>query len=53
FMNNLRMKFGRGKGLGVMSLIKGMFYIRANALDLDNWAHEPGLKNGYYLDCVP
>ncbi len=24
-----------------------------NALDLDNWAQEPGLENWSYLDCLP
>ncbi len=30
-----------------------MCYIRGNALDLDNWAQEPGLENWSYLDCLP
>lgn len=53
FMNNRRMECGRGKGLGGSSLINGMCYIRGNALDLDNWAQEPGLENWSYLDCLP
>lgn len=53
FMNNRRMECGRGKGLGGSSLINGMCYIRGNALDLDNWAKEPGLENWSYLDCLP
>src|SRR2546429_426408 len=52
-MNNRRMECGRGKGLGGSSLINGMCYIRGNALDLDNWAQEPGLQNWSYLDCLP
>ncbi len=46
FMNNRRMECGRGKGLGGSSLINGMCYIRGNALDLDNWAKEPGPNTG-------
>lgn len=53
FMNNRRMECGRGKGLGGSSLINGMCYIRGNAMDLDNWAKEPGLENWSYLDCLP
>jgi len=30
-----------------------MCYIRGNAMDLDNWASEPGLENWSYLDCLP
>ncbi|WP_340278396.1 choline dehydrogenase [Pantoea agglomerans] len=53
YMNNRRMECGRGKGLGGSSLINGMCYIRGNAMDLDNWASEPGLENWSYLDCLP
>jgi choline dehydrogenase len=52
-MDNRRMECGRGKGLGGSSLINGMCYIRGNALDLDNWAKQPGLENWGYLDCLP
>ncbi len=52
-MNNRRMECGRGKGLGGSSLINGMCYIRGNAMDLDNWAKEPGLEHWSYLDCLP
>lgn len=53
YMNNRRMECGRGKGLGGSSLINGMCYIRGNAMDLDNWAKEPGLEHWSYLDCLP
>ena len=53
FMNNRRMECGRGKGLGGSSLINGMCYVRGNALDLDNWAKEPGLEHWSYLNCLP
>jgi choline dehydrogenase len=52
-MNNRRMECGRGKGLGGSSLINGMCYIRGNALDLDNWAQDPALKNWDYRHCLP
>jgi len=52
-MNNRRMECGRGKGLGGSSLINGMCYVRANALDLDGWAQLPGLATWSYLDCLP
>ncbi|PVZ16388.1 choline dehydrogenase [Pseudomonas sp. URIL14HWK12:I9] len=52
-MNNRRMECGRGKGLGGSSLINGMCYIRGNAMDLDNWAAQPGLEDWTYLDCLP
>ncbi|NUU66371.1 choline dehydrogenase [Enterobacteriaceae bacterium BIT-l23] len=53
YMNNRRMECGRGKGLGGSSLINGMCYIRGNAMDLDNWAKDPGLDDWSYLDCLP
>ncbi len=53
FMNNRRMECGRGKGLGGSSLLTGMCYIRGNALDLDNWAQEPGLGELDDLDRLP
>ncbi len=53
FMNNRRMECGRGKGLGGSSLINGMCYVRGNAMDLDNWAKEPGLEHWSYLNCLP
>ena len=52
-MNYRRMECGRGKGLGGSSLINGMCYIRGNAMDLDNWAQEPGLEHWSYLNCLP
>lgn len=52
-MNNRRMECGRGKGLGGSSLINGMCYVRGNAMDLDNWAKEPGLEHWSYLNCLP
>lgn len=53
YMNHRRMECGRGKGLGGSSLINGMCYVRANALDLDGWAQLPGLATWSYLDCLP
>ncbi|CAM4159441.1 choline dehydrogenase [Vreelandella rituensis] len=52
-MDGRRMECGRGKGLGGSSLINGMCYIRGNALDYDNWAQQPGLKDWDYLSCLP
>ncbi|MBS6435528.1 MAG: choline dehydrogenase [Pantoea sp.] len=52
-MNNRRMECGRGKGLGGSSLINGMCYIRANAMDLDGWAEAPGLESWRYHNCLP
>ncbi|WP_251978402.1 choline dehydrogenase [Salinicola avicenniae] len=52
-MDNRRMECGRGKGLGGSSLINGMCYIRGNAMDLDNWASQPGLETWRYVDCLP
>ncbi|HAK36599.1 MAG TPA: choline dehydrogenase, partial [Pantoea sp.] len=52
-MNNRRMECGRGKGLGGSSLINGMCYIRANAMDLDGWAEAPGLESWRYQNCLP
>ncbi|ANF58760.1 choline dehydrogenase [Halotalea alkalilenta] len=53
YMDNRRMECGRGKGLGGSSLINGMCYIRGNAMDLDNWAEQPGLEDWSYADCLP
>lgn len=53
YMNNRRMECGRGKGLGGSSLINGMCYIRGNAMDLDNWASQPGMAAWSYLNCLP
>lgn len=52
-MNNRRMECGRGKGLGGSSLINGMCYIRANAMDLDGWAEAPGMESWRYHNCLP
>lgn len=53
YMNNRVMDCGRGKGLGGSSLINGMCYIRANAMDLEGWASIKGLENWDYAHCLP
>lgn len=53
YMNNRIMDCGRGKGLGGSSLINGMCYIRANAMDLEGWAKIPGLEGWRYANCLP
>lgn len=53
YMNNRKMDCGRGKGLGGSSLINGMCYIRANPMDLDNWAKRKGLSDWAYKNLLP
>jgi choline dehydrogenase len=52
-LNNRRLPYFRGKGLGGSSTINGMVYVRGNAMDFDNWAREPGLEHWSYAHCLP
>lgn len=52
-LNNRRLPYFRGKGLGGSSTINGMVYVRGNAMDFDNWAREPGLEHWSYEHCLP
>lgn len=52
-LNNRKIYWPRGKGLGGSSSINGMCYVRGHALDYDGWAALPGLENWTYADCLP
>lgn len=52
-LNNRRIPYFRGKGLGGSSTINGMVYVRGNPKDFDSWAAEPGLETWSYADCLP
>ena len=43
----------RGKVLGGSSSINGMVYMRGHPLDYDSWAHNLGLDQWSYSNCLP
>ncbi len=53
FMHNRRIYQGRGKILGGSSSINGMIFQRANPLDYERWAADPGMENWDYAHCLP
>ncbi len=53
FMNNRRITQGRGKILGGSSTINGMIFQRANPMDYQRWASDPGMDNWDYAHCLP
>jgi choline dehydrogenase len=51
-MNNRRLYWPRGRGLGGSSAINGMVYIRGHSRDYDQW-RQMGLEGWSYADCLP
>ncbi|MDP9102576.1 MAG: GMC family oxidoreductase N-terminal domain-containing protein, partial [Pseudomonadota bacterium] len=51
-LNNRRLWWPRGKGLGGSSAINGMIYIRGHARDYDQWC-QMGLKGWSYAEVLP
>ena len=51
-MNDRRLWWPRGKGLGGSSAINGMVYIRGHARDYDQW-RQMGLSGWSYADVLP
>lgn len=53
FMHNRRIYQGRGKVLGGSSSINGMIFQRANPMDYERWAGDPGMEGWDYAHCLP
>ncbi len=53
FMHGRRVYHARGKVLGGSSSINGMIFQRGNPLDLERWAHDPGMDTWGYANCLP
>ncbi len=53
FMHGRRVYHARGKVLGGSSSINGMIFQRGNPLDLERWAHDPGMETWGYANCLP
>ncbi|ENE5284457.1 choline dehydrogenase [Escherichia coli] len=56
FRRELPRQQAQEAGYGLAALIDGLWLraaLSGKALDLDNWAQEPGLENWSYLDCLP
>jgi choline dehydrogenase len=51
-MDNRRLWWPRGRGLGGSSAINGMIYIRGHARDYDQW-RQMGLRGWSYADVLP
>ena len=52
-MNGRRVYHARGKVLGGSSSINGMIFQRGNPLDIERWAHDPGMESWNYAHCLP
>ncbi|TDD83459.1 choline dehydrogenase [Saccharopolyspora karakumensis] len=53
WLGNRRIEHYRGKLMGGSSSINGMFYQRANPLNYDEWAVDPGMHTWDYAHCLP
>ncbi|MDX6600090.1 MAG: choline dehydrogenase, partial [Gaiellales bacterium] len=52
-MNGRKVYHARGKVLGGSSSINGMIFQRGNPLDIERWAHDPGMESWAYANCLP
>ena len=52
-MNGRKVYHARGKVLGGSSSINGMIFQRGNPLDIERWAHDPGMESWSYAHCLP
>ena len=53
YMNGRKVYHARGKVLGGSSSINGMIFQSGNPLDIERWAHDPGMESWSYADCLP